>query len=127
MNGARDLACGHVRAAFGLGRAGVAVVLSREVEERAVLHQVVARLGERAVSLALCRRGKHRRCLRDRRRSRCAKRFRSPPISMEAPGERLAYAVLLSRDRLKPDVLTVVGIDRRSANFGKTVDRLDMP
>src|SRR5580692_8014999 len=99
---------------------GVAVVLSREVEERAVLRQAVARLGERAVSLALCRRGKHRRCLRDRRRSRCAKRFRSPPISMEAPGERLAYAVLLSRDRLKPDVLTVVGIDRRSANFGKT-------
>jgi 56kDa selenium binding protein (SBP56) len=46
---------------------------------------------------------------------------------MEASAERLAYAVLLSRDRLKPDVLMVVGVDRRSANFGKTVDRLDMP
>jgi hypothetical protein len=27
----------------------------------------------------------------------------------------------------KPDALTVIGVDRRSANFGKTVDRLDMP
>jgi len=45
---------------------------------------------------------------------------------MEAPAERLAYGVLLSPDRLKPDALTVAGVDRRSANFGKTVDRLDM-
>jgi hypothetical protein len=49
MNGARDLARRHVRAAFWLERAGVAVLLSREVDERAVLRHSVARLGERAV------------------------------------------------------------------------------
>jgi hypothetical protein len=50
MNGARDLARWHVRAAFWLERPGVAVVLSGEVEERAVLRQaVIAWLGEVAV------------------------------------------------------------------------------
>ena len=38
----------------------------------------------------------------------------------------MAHAVLLSPDRSKPDALTVVGVDRRSADFGKIVDRLDM-
>ena len=42
---------GHVRAAFWLERAGVAVVLSGEVEKRAALRQAVARLGEVAVVL----------------------------------------------------------------------------
>jgi hypothetical protein len=46
MNGARNLARRHVRAAFRLERADVAVVLSGEVEKRAALGQAVARLGE---------------------------------------------------------------------------------
>jgi hypothetical protein len=50
-----------------------------------------------------------------------------PRISVEAPAERLAYAVLLSPDRPKQGALMVVGINRRSANGGKTVDRLDTP
>jgi hypothetical protein len=49
-----------------------------------------------------------------------------PRISVEAPPERLAYAVLLP-DRSKRDALTVVGVNRRSAKPGKTVDRLDTP
>ena len=51
MNGATNLACGHVRTAFRLERAGVAVVLSGEVEERTGLRQALARLGEVAVIL----------------------------------------------------------------------------
>jgi hypothetical protein len=50
-----------------------------------------------------------------------------PRISVEAPAERLAYAVLLSPDRSKQDTLTVVGVNRRSADRGKTVDRLYTP
>jgi len=53
--------------------------------------------------------------------------YPSPRIAMEAPAERLAYTVLLSLDRSKPDALAVIDVDRRSANFGKTVYRLDMP
>jgi hypothetical protein len=36
MNGARDLACRNVRAAPELERAGLAVALAREVDQRAV-------------------------------------------------------------------------------------------
>ena len=39
MNGARDLACRNVRAAPGLERAGLAVMLAREVDHRAALRQ----------------------------------------------------------------------------------------
>ncbi len=49
VKGARDLARGRARAAFWLGRAGVAVVLSREIEQCAILRQAIAWLGERAV------------------------------------------------------------------------------
>ena len=37
MNRARDLACGRVRAAFRLERAGLTVALAREVDQRAFL------------------------------------------------------------------------------------------
>ena len=53
--------------------------------------------------------------------------YPSPRIAMEAPAERLAYTVLLSPDRSKPDALAVIDVDRSSANFGKTVHQLDMP
>jgi hypothetical protein len=33
----------------------------------------------------------------------------------------------LSHDRSKQDALTVVGVNRRSANRGKTVEPRDMP
>ena len=49
MNGARDLACGRVRAAFRLERAGLTGALAREVDQRAFLRQPVAWLGESAV------------------------------------------------------------------------------
>ena len=49
MDRARNLACGGVRAAFWLKRAGLAVMLAREVDDRAFLRQPVAGLGERAV------------------------------------------------------------------------------
>jgi hypothetical protein len=39
MNGARDLACGRVRAAFRLERAGLAVVLALRVDHRAFFGQ----------------------------------------------------------------------------------------
>jgi hypothetical protein len=63
---------------------------------------------------------------RDHRRSRCAKTLR-PTHFNGGPAERLAYAFLLSPDRSKQDTLTVVGVNRRSADRGKTVDRLDTP
>jgi 56kDa selenium binding protein (SBP56) len=53
--------------------------------------------------------------------------YPSPRIAIEAPAERLAYTVLLSPERSKPDALAVVDVDRSSPSFGKTVYRLDMP
>jgi hypothetical protein len=49
MNGARDFARRKVRTALGLERAGLAVMLARKVDHRAVLRQPVAWLGESAV------------------------------------------------------------------------------
>jgi len=51
MKGAANFARWHVRAAFRLERARVAVVLFREVEERAGLRQAVERLREVAMVL----------------------------------------------------------------------------
>jgi selenium-binding protein 1 len=53
--------------------------------------------------------------------------YPSPRIAMEAPAERLAYTVLLSPDRSKPDALAVIDLDRGSADFSKAIYRLDMP
>src|SRR6202042_1825751 len=47
MNGASDFACRNVWAALGLERAGVAVVLSGAIADRAVLRDALARRGER--------------------------------------------------------------------------------
>src|SRR5580704_1655581 len=49
MNRARDFARRNVRTALGLERAGLAVLLARKVDHRAVLGQPVAWLGESAV------------------------------------------------------------------------------
>jgi hypothetical protein len=48
MNGSRDLACEHMRTALGLEHAGLAVVLSGAIADRAVLRDALARRGERA-------------------------------------------------------------------------------
>ena len=53
--------------------------------------------------------------------------YPSPRIASDAPAERLAYAVLLSLDRSKPDALAVIDVDGSSVNYGKAVYRLDMP
>ena len=53
--------------------------------------------------------------------------YPSPRIASEAPAEKLAYTVLLSSDRTKPDALAVIDVDRTSAAFGKAIYRLDMP
>ena len=43
--------------------------------------------------------------------------YPSPRIAMDGPAEWLAYTVLLSPDRSKPDALAVIDVDRGSANF----------
>ena len=48
MNGSRNLACGHIRTALGFEYAGLAVVLSGAIADRAVLRDALARRGERA-------------------------------------------------------------------------------
>jgi hypothetical protein len=48
MNGSRNLACEHIRTALGFEHAGVAVVLSGAIADRAVLCDALARHGERA-------------------------------------------------------------------------------
>jgi hypothetical protein len=77
MNGARDLACRRVRAARGLKRAGLAVVLARELASCLLSspRHVVGRTSD-DISSAPCRQGKHSGCLLDRRRSRCVKTCR---------------------------------------------------
>ena len=39
--------------------------------------------------------------------------YPSPRMAMEAPAESLAYTVLLSPDRSKPDALAVVDVDKQ--------------
>src|ERR1700733_6351064 len=48
MNGARNLACGHIRTALRFEHAGVAVVLGGAIADRAVLCDPLARHGESA-------------------------------------------------------------------------------
>ena len=52
MNRARDLACGHVRAALGLERAGVAVEFAGAVNDRAVLSDIRSQRREQAAAFA---------------------------------------------------------------------------
>ena len=47
MNGSRNLACELIRTALGFEHAGVAVVLSGAIADRAVLRDALARRGER--------------------------------------------------------------------------------
>src|SRR6516225_10476528 len=52
MNGACDLACGHVRAASGLERARVAVEFAGAVNDRAVLGDIRSQRREQAAAFA---------------------------------------------------------------------------
>ncbi len=51
----------------------------------------------------------------------------SPRLAMQAPAERIAYTVLLSPDRSRPDALAVVDVDPASPTCGSLLYRLDMP
>ena len=51
----------------------------------------------------------------------------SARLAMEAERERIAYTVLLSPDRSRPDALAVVDVDPASRKFGTVLHRLDMP
>ena len=48
----------------------------------------------------------------------------SPRLAMEAEAERLAYTVLLSPDRSRPDALAVVDVNPASQTFGSVLYRL---
>ncbi|MEO7338156.1 MAG: selenium-binding protein SBP56-related protein [Caldimonas sp.] len=51
----------------------------------------------------------------------------SARIAMEAEREHIAYTVLLSPDRSRPDALAVIDVDPASRKFGTVLHRLDMP
>jgi selenium-binding protein 1 len=51
----------------------------------------------------------------------------SPRLAMEAEPERIAYTVLMSPSRSKPDALAVIDVDPQSASYGAVVNRLEMP
>jgi selenium-binding protein 1 len=51
----------------------------------------------------------------------------SARLAMEAAPERIAYTVLLSPDRTRPDALAVIDVDPQSAAYGTIIHRLDMP
>ena len=51
----------------------------------------------------------------------------SPRLAMEAEAEHIAYTVLLSPDRSRPDALAVVDVDPKSKTYGSVLNRLDMP
>jgi selenium-binding protein 1 len=51
----------------------------------------------------------------------------SPRLAMEAEPEHIAYTVLLSPDRSRPDALAVIDVDPQSATYGSVINRLVMP
>ena len=51
----------------------------------------------------------------------------SPRLAMEAEAEQLAYTVLLSPDRSRPDALAVIDVDPTSKTYSSVVNRLEMP
>ena len=53
--------------------------------------------------------------------------YPSPRLAMEAEVEHLAYTVLLSPDKSKPDALATVDVDPASKTYGTVLSRLDMP
>lgn len=53
--------------------------------------------------------------------------YPSPRLAMEAAPEQIAYTVLLSPDRSRPDALAVIDVDPQSAAYGSVIHRLDMP
>ena len=53
--------------------------------------------------------------------------YPSPRLAMEAEAEHIAYTVLLSPDRSRPDALAVVDVDAKSKSYGSVLNRLEMP
>jgi hypothetical protein len=94
--------------------------LKRARRRSAVLRQPVVRLGERAVVfLQLFAAEANIGVAFGIVGEVAARKGSVARISVEAPAERLPYAVLLAPDRSKQDALTVVGVNRRSANRGR--------
>jgi methanethiol oxidase len=53
--------------------------------------------------------------------------YASPRLAMEGPPETLAYTLMLSPDRSKPDGVAVVNLDPTSNSYGKIVNSIFMP
>jgi hypothetical protein len=90
MNRARDFASRHVWAALGLERAGLAVVLEREVDHRPTRREARRRLD--GISSALCRWGKRKDAL-------LIEAEVAVPLEAEAVKQRLLHHAPLSHHR----------------------------
>ena len=53
--------------------------------------------------------------------------YPSPKLAMEAPGETIAYALMLSPDFSKPDALAVIDVRKGTYSYGKIVHTVAMP
>ncbi|MGK7312012.1 MAG: selenium-binding protein SBP56-related protein [Candidatus Longimicrobiales bacterium M2_2A_002] len=53
--------------------------------------------------------------------------YPSPTHAMEAPPEKLGYVALLDPRQERPDAMGVVDLDPDSPEYGKLVERVDMP
>jgi selenium-binding protein 1 len=51
----------------------------------------------------------------------------SARMAMEAEREHIAYTVLMSPDRSRPDALAVIDVDPQSATYGAVINQLVMP
>lgn len=53
--------------------------------------------------------------------------YPSPKMAMEAPREELAYVAVIDPSGRLPDCIAVLDVNPRSAEYGRTVGRVDMP
>ena len=53
--------------------------------------------------------------------------YPSPSHAMEAPPEKLGYVALLDPSKQRPDAMGVVDLDPQSPDYGRLVERGDMP
>jgi selenium-binding protein 1 len=54
--------------------------------------------------------------------------YPNPRMAMEAPIETLAYVAVLNPGGMqRPDAIAVLDVDPSSADYGKTVSRVDLP
>ena len=53
--------------------------------------------------------------------------YPSPRMAMQAPAEKLAYVAAFDPSRARPDAITVVDVDPKSASYSRIVGQADMP